>query len=209
MPETVPTCSFIRTVGGCHTGAMSPETASLVGAFGASTLTGVVAVGLMMFQRRIDRRADAERRATEQRDARRYAEAIAVGELASAVYELRWEAPQIATVEGAEKYDGPRRLAPLLARMVAAQTRIYAVSDDEHLIGLARGVVTVAGDLLGSAGREPFDPGEYETLRSILERTFRALRQHHRSLSVLPEIVGDPTNETSDDYEGEGDPVVV
>jgi hypothetical protein len=207
--------SAYRSGGGCANrrgvpdtlDAVAPETAELIGAFGGVATAALVAVSVAYLQRHFDRNADTARRDREASDARRATEAIAVGELAAAVVELRLTASGV--VDDDHRQDAVRRMAPLLGRMVSAQTRIYAVSDDEHLIGLARGVALTGMDLVTTARTQPFDPARYEGLRSILERTFRALRQHHRTLTQLPGLENDPTNETSDDYEGEGDPVIL
>jgi hypothetical protein len=82
--------------------------------------------------------------------------------------------------------------------MLAAHTAIYTASDDETLVKLSVGVVALGRDLARVASAIPFDPAAYETLRSMFERTFRALRQRARALSDLPAVTGAPTNETSD-----------
>jgi hypothetical protein len=137
---------------------------------------------------------------------RRAAELAAVGELAAAVAELRWEASRVATLDDDAKYEEGRKVAPIEGRMLAAHTAIYAASDDETLVKTSVAVVGLGRELAGIASRVPFDPAAYETVRSMFERTFRDLRQRARTLADLPPVAGEPTNETSDDLEGQGDP---
>jgi hypothetical protein len=167
----------------------------VLAAFGGALLAGVAAYFVARRQRGWDRSAD-----------RRAAEVAAVGQLAAAVAELRWEASRIAMVDDGDKYEEARKVAPIEGRMLAAHTAIYTASDDETLVLTSVGVVQLGRDLARAASAIPFDPAEYETLRSMFERTFRDLRQRARSLGDLPALEGEPTNETSDDYEGEGDP---
>jgi hypothetical protein len=167
----------------------------IVAAFGGALLAGLAAYVVARRQRRWDRAAD-----------RRAAEVAAVGQLASAIAELRWEASRLATLDDIDKREEVRKVAPIEARMLAAHTVIYATSDDEALVKTSVGVVQLGRELAQVAAAIPFDPAEYETLRSMFERTFRDLRQRARGLSDLPAIEGEPTNESSHDYEGEGDP---
>jgi hypothetical protein len=167
----------------------------ILAAFGGALLAGLAAYFVARRQRRWDRAAD-----------RRAAEVAAVGQLAAAVAELRWEASRIAGVDDDDKLDEARKVAPIEGRMLAAHTAIYTASDDETLVKLSVGVVALGRDLARVASAIPFDPAAYETLRSRFERTFRALRQRARALSDLPAVTSEPTNETSDDYEGQGDP---
>jgi hypothetical protein len=110
----------------------------------------------------------------------------------------RTHASRIAGVDDDDKLDEARKAAPIEGRMLAAHTAIYTASDDETLVKLSVGVVALGRDLARVASAIPFDPAAYETLRSMFERTFRALRQRARALSDLPAVTGAPTNETSD-----------
>jgi hypothetical protein len=145
----------------------------------------------------------------QQRLARRAAEADAIGDLAAAAFELRRQAPRLVTESSSLREASERNLVDIESRMVAAHTRIYTASDDDDLIGWARGLVFTGMAVIGIARSQPFDPAAYEVTRSSFERTFRELRQRQRVLAGLAELPGDPTNETASDYEGEGDPLVV
>jgi len=92
--------------------------------------------------------------------------------------------------------------------MVAAHTAIYAASDDERVIQTSRGLVHVGLDLIDAGAASPFDPASYEMLRSVLERTFRNLRQAARQTAGLALLEGEPLTETSDDSETDADPVL-
>lgn len=186
--------------------AMHGPMPEVLAAFIGSLLAGLAAYYVAKRQRGWDRAAEQERREAEQASARRDAESLAVGQLAAAVEEMRWEAARLATMEDAERYTEARKLAPLRGRMLAAHTVIYSTSDDETLIKTSLAVVRLGFDLADVAQSPPFDPAKYETLRSMFERTFRNLRQRARSLAELPALEGEPTNETTDDLEGEGDP---
>jgi hypothetical protein len=167
----------------------------LIAAFGGALAGGLAAYIVAQRQRRWDRAAD-----------RRTAEVAAVGQLAAAVAELRWEASRIAMVDDTVKYEEARKVAPIEGRMLSAHTSIYTASDDDTLVTTSVGVVQLGRELARVASAVPFDPAAYETLRSMFERTFRDLRQRARALGDLPAITGEPTNETSSDYEGQGDP---
>lgn len=92
----------------------------VLAAFVGALAAGVAAYLVARKQRQWDHDADERRRRAEEAASRRAAEALAIGQLASTVEEMRREASRLARVDDAVRHEEARKLAQRVAALLDA-----------------------------------------------------------------------------------------